>query len=178
VDGEDKGLPVWNKDQDMKAAFANSTVWFYQNLARRIGPQRMQKYVREARYGNGRIGGGIDQFWLSSDSKISSPEQIDFLVRLHQKKLPFSKRSTNIVKRIMVREQTDKYVLRAKTGLVGFDPKSVSKSRGSMGWIVGYVERSDNTYFFATNLEVTKDSDIPARLAVTKSVLREMKIVE
>lgn len=177
-DGKDKGLPEWNKDQDMKTAFANSTVWFYQRMARRIGPTRMQKWVRAARYGNGDIGGGIDQFWLKGDLRISSPQQIDFLVRLHRNQLPFSKRSTDIVKRIMIREQTDKYVLRAKTGLVGFDAKSVAKSRGSVGWIVGYVERRDGAYFFATNLEVTKDSDIPARLAVTKSVFREMKIIE
>lgn len=178
-DGKDKGLPDWNKDQDMKTAFKNSTVWFYQRLARRIGPQRMQKYLRESRYGNGRIGGGIDQFWLKGDLRISSPEQIDFLVRLHQNKLPFSKRAMEIVKRIMVREKTDNYIFRAKTGLVGFNPNAkASDPRREVGWIVGYVERKENTYFFATNLEVTKQSDVAARLAVTKAVLREMKIIE
>ena len=178
-DGKPKGLPDWDKDQDMKTAFANSTVWFYQRLARRIGPQRMQEYLRESRYGNAQIGGGIDQFWLKGDLRISSPEQIDFLVRLHQNKLPFSQKTMDIVKRIMVRESTDQYILRAKTGLVGFDPHAKSSApRREIGWIVGYVERRDNAYFFATNLEVTKQSDVAARLAVTKAVLREMKIIE
>ena len=39
----------------------------YQEIARRIGQERMQKYVDLLDYGNRDIGGGIDQFWLTGD---------------------------------------------------------------------------------------------------------------
>ncbi len=181
-DGVDRGLAAWNKDQDMKTAIQNSTVWFYQRLARRIGPERMQKYLREARYGNGQINGGIEHFWLNGGLRISSPEQIELLVRLHQNKLPFSERATDIVKRILIQESNDEYVFRAKTGWVGFDAKNANPFpalalRPQIGWLVGYVERKENVYFFAANIDISKKSDPAARLAVTKNVLRELKIV-
>lgn len=165
-DGIKREIPAWNKSQDMKTALQNSTVWVYQSIARRIGPQRMQEYVSKARYGNQNIGGGIDQFWLTGDLRISSIEQINFLLRIYQDKLPFSPRSTNIVKRILIEESGDGYVLRAKSGL-----------EGRVGWWVGYVERRDNVYFFATNFEIVKPADVAARRTLTKNVLRDLKII-
>ena len=35
--GKDYGMAVWNKDQNMKTAFATSCVWFYQELSKKIG---------------------------------------------------------------------------------------------------------------------------------------------
>ena len=48
-----------------------SVVWYYQELARRVGPERMQKWVTAFRYGNEDISGGIDRFWLESALRIS-----------------------------------------------------------------------------------------------------------
>ena len=31
--------PVWDKDHDLQTAFTNSTVWYYQELARRVGAE-------------------------------------------------------------------------------------------------------------------------------------------
>ncbi|MGH8726962.1 MAG: penicillin-binding transpeptidase domain-containing protein [Burkholderiales bacterium] len=43
----------------------NSVVWYYQELARRIGRERLQAYVDRFEYGNQNISGRIDQFWLT-----------------------------------------------------------------------------------------------------------------
>jgi len=51
-DGVDRGRPEWNKDQDMKSAFRNSTVWYYQEMARRVGGERMKHWLEKANYGN------------------------------------------------------------------------------------------------------------------------------
>ncbi len=39
-DGIERPFPQWNQDHDMKTAFKNSTVWFYQEMARRIGAKK------------------------------------------------------------------------------------------------------------------------------------------
>jgi len=57
-------IDVWNKSQDMKTAFKNSTVWYYQELARRVGPEKMKLWLDSANYGNSDTTGGIDNFWL------------------------------------------------------------------------------------------------------------------
>ncbi len=170
-DGVNRRFPQWNKDHDMKTAFQNSTVWFYQEMARQIGAKRMRHYLNKARYGNRKTGGGIDQFWLTGNLRTTAKQQIDFLVKLHRSELPFSARTINIVKNISVNEKTDKYILRAKSGWA-FDVSP------QIGWFVGYVERDGKAYFFALNLDVKRDEDLAARTAITKSILREMKIIE
>jgi len=42
----------WNQDHNMRTAMKYSAVWFYQELARRIGYERMQNYVNLVGYGN------------------------------------------------------------------------------------------------------------------------------
>ncbi|MBK8551252.1 MAG: hypothetical protein IPL53_09405 [Ignavibacteria bacterium] len=39
--------------------------------------------------------GGMDKFWLSGGAADSPEEQIEFLKKLHDNKLPFSQRSTD-----------------------------------------------------------------------------------
>jgi beta-lactamase class D len=38
-DGTPQKFPEWNKDQTMRSAIAGSVIWFYQELARRIGQE-------------------------------------------------------------------------------------------------------------------------------------------
>ena len=159
-------IPQWNQNHTMKTAIKVSAVWFYQELARRIGEKRMQNYINLTNYGNRNIGGGIDKFWLQGDLRISPKEQIDFLVKLHTNQLPFSPRAIAIVKNMIIAEKTDNYVLGGKTGL-----------KSKVGWYVGYVERDHNTYFFATQLDIVKEQDIKARSEITRSILKNMGLL-
>jgi beta-lactamase class D len=173
-DGIKRMFPAWNQDQNMREAMKNSTVWFYQEMARRIGQTRMQHYVNLAHYGNRDVGGGIDHFWLDGRLRIRAKEQIDLLVKLHRNQLPFSPRAINIVKDILTNEKTDNYILRAKTGWAGLGDKSVPQ----IGWWVGYVERANGAYFFAMNIDIKKHEDAAARMTITRNILREMNIIE
>lgn len=169
-DGVKRKFPEWNRDQTMRSAIKNSVVWFYQELARRIGQERMQYYINLAGYGNRDISGGIDQFWLQGGLRISPKEQIDLLVGLYRNELPFSQRTMNIVKDILINEKTNDYVLRGKTGWAwDFTPQ--------IGWYVGYLERSNNVYFFALNMDINRPADIKARIAITKSILRDLNLI-
>jgi len=190
-DGIDKGLETWNQDHDMRMAFRNSTVWFYQELARRIGTKRMQHYVREAGYGNKNIGGAIDEFWLNGDIRITMREQIKFLRKLYQNKLPFSRETMERVKGIMNYLATDKYTLYAKTGWT---------TTQNIGWFVGFViqdyeieiplppdtqdslavpekKRIRNGYYFALNIDMDKAEDAPARESITIDILKSLNII-
>lgn len=170
-DGVKRDFPEWNKDQTMRTAIKGSVIWFYQELARRIGQERMQHYINLVNYGNRDISGGIDRFWLDGGLRTTAPQQIDFLVKLYQNQLPFSQRTMNIVKDIIINEKTNSYALRGKTGwATGVTPQ--------LGWYVGYLERGNDVYFFALNLDVVKPSDMKARLEITKSILRDLKLVK
>ena len=100
-------------------------------------------------------------------------EQVQFLRRLYNNQLPFSQRTMDIVKRIMISERTKDYLLRSKTGL------SIENNM-QIGWWVGWYEINEKPYFFAINIE-TKDLANPnfnsARLEITKAILKELQII-
>ncbi|MEI2274343.1 class D beta-lactamase [Sphingobacterium sp. ML3W] len=172
-DGKERQLAVWNKDTDMKDAFKNSTVWYYQELARHIGERRMKNWLDKAKYGNADITGGIDGFWLSGKLRITPNEQVDFLRRLHDDKLPFSKRSMDIVKDIMIVKDTLGSVVRAKTG-------SGKQDQQYVGWYVGYVTTKDNIYYFSNCIQSTnKNPDFgKARFEILSDILDELKVLQ
>lgn len=174
-DGIPRMISEWNRDLNMREAFKLSAVWFYQVLARRVGHERMQKWVTQVGYGNQKIGSkeDIDKFWLEGELRITPSEQIQFLQRLYKNDLPFSKRSLSIVKDIMTVEKTPDYTLRAKTGLVGFGNKTMPQ----IGWIVGYLEKGKNVYFFATNIDIRSDKDAPKRMEVTRRCFKDLGVL-
>jgi beta-lactamase class D len=171
-DGIVRPVVEWNKDQDMKTAFKNSTVPYYQELARRVGGKRMKYWLDKAKYGNADTSGGIDRFWLSGGLRITPEQQINFLLRFYRNNLPFSMISIDIVKRIMIVQDTNGYVLRAKTGRGEQDNKDI-------GWYVGYLETTTGTYFFATCIQAANE-DLPAflnaRKEITLSILKALKL--
>ena len=111
-----------------------------------MGKETIQSYVDATNYGNQDISGQIDTFWLEGGLRISANEQVEFLKRLYQDDLPFSSRSTRIVKEILVLEKTPSYQLSGKTG-------SGQRMTPHQSWFVGYLETKENVYFFATNFE-------------------------
>jgi beta-lactamase class D len=168
-DGVQREFPTWNRDTNLRQAFKDSTVWFYQVLARKNGHERMQKFVQQAQYGNQQIGtpDQIDHFWLDGPLKITPKQEIEFLQRLERNDLPFSQRTIDLVKDIMIIERTPEYTLRGKTGYWG----------GPVGWIVGYLEQRNNVYFFATNIHIPSAKDAPKRLEITRRTFKALGLL-
>ena len=100
--GKRNSIEEWNKDQTMASAFQNSVVWYYQELALKVGNKRMQDYLDKVNYGNVNMSGGLTKFWLASTLKISPLEQVLVLRRFYSYELPFLKRNVDIVKKIMI----------------------------------------------------------------------------
>lgn len=153
-DGKKRRLKVWEQDLVLKDAFKVSCVPCYQEIARKIGAERMKDHLQRFNYGNMLVdSASIDKFWLEGDSKISQFQQIDFLQRLYNSKLPISKRTEAIIKRMMLNEETPAYKLSGKTGWA-------IRQGNNIGWWVGYVETQDKVYFFATNVEPKPELDM------------------
>jgi len=177
----------WNKDMTMREAFEQSSVPYYQELARRIGPIEMKKWLDSVQYGNKRIGSKVDEFWLNDTLKISVDEQVGLMKKLYFNKLPFSQRTQRIVRSMMLQEDSTEYKLYYKTG-------TAQRDNRVLAWVVGFIERKEvqksvltkkeetnfKPYFFAMNMETTDTTmdTKKVRLAILKDVLRERKIIK
>ncbi|MFN9395909.1 MAG: class D beta-lactamase [Pseudanabaena sp.] len=165
----------WNQDQTMRTAFKRSVVWFYQELARRVGNERMRKYIQASGYGNQDIGDKVDTFWLKGKLRISPEEQIKFLVMLYKENLPFAPAVMQTVKDIMVIDRQEHYTLRGKTGW-GRDVDGMK----NIGWYVGYLERDHNVYFYTLNI-VNQDSNfsmISTRKKILFDALKDLQLID
>lgn len=170
-DGEKRFIDEWNQDLNLKDAYKYSAVWVYQEIARRIGYNKMKAYVEANHYGNENIEGEIEQFWLKGQLRISPDEQIEFLKKFYLNEVKFSQRSIDIVKSIMIYDRNDKYILRAKTGWGII-------SNNNIGWFVGYVESNNNVYFFTTNLETQNpEKNYVSRKNITYNILKYLGVI-
>jgi beta-lactamase class D len=172
-DGVKRDRAEWNRDHTLDSAFEYSAVWFYQEIARRVGEERMKKYLNDFAYGNRNTSGGIDLFWLRGNLRISPDEQITFLRKVSENKLPISVRSIEILKKIMLTENNANYKLFAKTGAGRDGEKRV-------GWYVGFIEQNGNVYYFASNIEAenTNENFMPARVEIAKKILNELGLLK
>jgi beta-lactamase class D len=166
-DGIKREFPGWNHDHSLASGMKFSAVWFYQEVARRAGAQRMQAWLDKAVYGNRDIGGGIDAFWLDGGHlRISAVQQIDFLRRLARGELPFSARAQEAVRRITIVDCAPDHIEHGKTGL------SHPPGGSYFGWYVGWVERDGRRWFFALNIDMPKGlDDAPKRQQVAHALL-------
>ncbi len=174
--GESRALEVWEQDLILKEAFQRSCVPCYQEVARGIGPDRMNKYLNKLEYGDIEVdSANIDMFWLVGDSKISPFQQIDFLQRLYRKELPISSATYEIIKEILILEKSDEYCLSAKTGW------AIREGQNN-GWFVGYLEKEKDLHYFATNIipnEAFNMDMFPViRQQITMKALKKMGIIE
>lgn len=173
-DGKDNkflgvSMPSWNKDTDLKTAYKNSTIWFYVELARKIGRKKYKKVFKEIQYGNLNFKEKGTDFWNYGNFGISPKNQVEFLIKLYENQLPFSQESTDVVKEIMISEENDMGIFRDKTGWT-------QKNSINIGWWIGYLTTANNIYFFATRITSHTDSSnkdfSSCRKTITKGILK------
>ncbi|TBW32522.1 class D beta-lactamase [Azotobacter chroococcum] len=181
VDNVDEVLPygghhqpfkAWEKDMGLRDAIAISNIPIYQELARRIGPERMREGISKIGYGNQDIGPNtsIGTFWLVGPLKISALEQTKFLAKLAKETLPFSQDQQKKVREIITLEQGDNWKLYGKTGWE-------NAPGAGIGWWVGWVEKGNRIYPFALNIDIREASDAAKRLELGKASLKALKIL-
>jgi beta-lactamase class D len=169
-DGTDRGLERWNKDQTLESAFKVSCVWCYQKIARKVGADQYVEALAMLDYGNQSVGNEIDAFWLNGDLRISAIEQIEFLRKIYNYEVPFQREHVDLLKEIMLTEQTSSYAIYAKTGWAATTPQ--------VGWYVGFVLKSDEAWLFAMNLQVDRREQVALRKELTIRSLRALRIIQ
>jgi beta-lactamase class D len=174
--GEERRLKIWEQDMIFKDAFHYSCVPCYQEVARKIGVNRMNKYLDKLDYGKMKVDStNIDLFWLEGESQINQYQQIEFLKRFYNSELPISKRTETIMKRMIVIEEDETYKLSGKTGW------SIRDGNNN-GWFVGFVEIKENTCFFATNVEPNQNFNMDLfpmiRKELTFKALKQLNIIK
>lgn len=125
-----------------------SVIWVYRQLAAAIDSAQAEHYLQQLQYGNARVDTDFGGYWIDGKLTISAVEQISFLKQLYANALPFKAAHQQLVKDLIVIEQGENWLLRAKTGW-----------QGSYGWWIGWVELPTGLVFFALNI------DTPNRLA-------------
>lgn len=177
-DGVQRPIEAWNKDLTMYEAFRASAVPYYQEVARRIGKDEMEKWMDTLKYISKddydttkfKIKTRVDSFWLDNSLKVSPIVQLGIVKRLYFDQLPFFKDNMEKVRNAMLFENNTLYKLSYKTG---WGRKEDGKH---LAWIVGWIEENKHPYFFAVNFETADaDADIPGiRMKILKGILEQM----
>lgn len=168
--GKPQPIKTWERDMGLRDAIGISNVPVYQELARRIGLERMAKGVAEIGYGNGEIGAVADTFWLVGPLEISAMEQARFLARLAKAELPFPTEAQASVREILQLDSGDGWMLFGKTGWA-------SSRDPAIGWWVGWVEKQGRIYTFALNMDMPQVSDAAKRIELGKACLAALGIL-
>lgn len=172
------GRAECDKDMSMMEAFQVSCVNWYQQLARKIGEKQMQQYLDTlgyaSKYGRLVLKNDLDRFWLNSNAKVTADEQVGLVKKLYFDQLPFQKRTHEIVRKMMMRENNANYRLAYKTGL-GNLPNG-----NRVGWIVGWIEENQHPYFFALQTESSdpKADLVSIRMTILKDILKQYGFFE
>ncbi|MFA0813910.1 penicillin-binding transpeptidase domain-containing protein [Microbulbifer epialgicus] len=194
-DGRERAIPAWNRDTTLATGMANSTVWYYQETAKKIGYENMSRWVKKLGYGNTDIGLSqeLTHFWLDGSLRVSALGQVEFLSMLKRRTLPARDKNQIIVTEMM-RTQVDNNTseLHAKSGLVlPIDPNTGDITNSDtvisrleavdrIGWYVGWIEQDDlmgGDIVFAFNLDIGSPEDIGNRRRLTLNMLEANGVV-
>lgn len=167
-DGKPVYLRAWARDMGLREAIRVSNVPVYQEMARRVGLDRMRSELVRLKYGNMQAGAVVDRFWLDGPLEISAVEQAAFLTRLAQGQLPYPNVAMQAVRDITRQPGTAE--LHAKTG------RGERPGQADIGWWVGWLRKDGKLYAFALNVDLPEGAP-DRRVALGKAALREMGLL-
>ncbi len=168
--GQNYMYDLWNADQTLESAMQNSVTWYFQALDQQSSLPSIKEYVKEIGYGNQLVEGDISSYWINSALKISPVEQVEMLTKLYYNQFEFTPENIKAVKDSIRLYSMDEGILSGKTGTEEIDGLNTS------GWFIGYVERDNHTYFFATNIQSDKLASGPLATELTFSILSDLNL--
>lgn len=168
--GQNYMYDLWNADQTLESAMQNSVTWYFQALDQQSSLPSIKEYVKEIGYGNQLVEGDISSYWINSALKISPVEQVEMLTKLYYNQFGFTPENIKAVKDSIRLYSMDEGILSGKTGTEEIDGLNTS------GWFIGYVERDNHTYFFATNIQNEKLASGPLAAELTFSILSDLEL--
>ena len=178
-DGAPTTMAAWRHDHTLQTAMRDSVVWYFQQLARRLGMERERAYLRKFDYGNADPSSGLTTFWLGGSLQIAPEEQLLFMRRLYRDELPASPSAMRTVRQLIVQPEgvvvnaTGRHpfaapwppgtTVSAKTG------SGTDRGGQSVRWLVGHVARAGRSWIFVSC--VAGGDDTPALAAVDQAAM-------
>ena len=148
----------WKHPQTPTSWMKNSCVWYSQITTQKLGIKKFSDFLQKFNYGNhdtsGDVGknNGLTESWLGSSLQISPQEQVTFLQKLLDNKLPVSVKAQEMTKNILfVEDLSDGWKLYGKTGSC-----DSTDSDAQTGWFVGWIQKENRIIIFADYLEDEK----------------------
>ncbi len=169
-EGKKYTYDTWNVDQTLESAMKNSVTWYFQAIDQKVGLSSIKDFVHEIGYGNQIVRGDISSYWLNSSLKISPIEQVETLKKFYYNEFHFSPENIKAVKNSICLSSNTDGSLFGKTGTMEVRHQNIS------GWFIGFIEKSEHIYFFATNIESEKNTTGPIASELTLSILSDLQI--
>lgn len=178
----DWGGANWEQPTDPARWIKYSVVWFSQQVTRHLGRARFQKYADAFDYGNRDLTGdpgkhnGLRFSWIGSSLKIAPLEQVRFLEKLVNRKLPVSARAFDMTEEITRMDPLPNgWSLNGKTG-------SASKKLADgtpdpnrpYGWFVGWSRKNGRTLVFARLLQDEQKMPVSTGLRARDALIAEL----
>ena len=179
-DGYDDFSESWKQPQTPQTWMTRSCVWFSKILSIELRLKAIEHYLSLFGYGNQDFSKGIippgpiNPAWVSASLKISPMEQVEFVQKMVQQKLPISSHALEKTKNILFKEEFS-------TGLKLFGKKGLVEVIDEKGtllkvrWFVGWVENTHNFYPFAYLLQ-QQEVDILQTVPRVKQLLEESNL--
>jgi beta-lactamase class D len=178
----DWGGADWRQSTDPARWIKYSVVWFSQQVTQSLGEARFQTYVDDFQYGNEDVSGesgkhnGLTRAWISSSLKISPLEEVSFLEKLVNRRLPVTSHAFDMTSQItQIAEHPDSWDVHGKTG-TGFPPTAdgTEDEAHGYGWFVGWATKGTRTFVFARLIQDEKKESEPAGLRARAAFLNEL----
>lgn len=181
-EGYDGWMEAWRAPQTPQSWMKYSCVWYAKLLALQLGLDKVQTYLTSFEYGNQDVSGGLarpgptNPAWINSSLKISPKEQVTFIQKMIQNKLPISSHAIQMTKAILFKEESpERWKLFGKTGWSGSDVAEDGKTL-EHGWFVGWIEK-DQYFFPFAYLIRDKKINLEQRIPRVKELLKQSNIM-
>ena len=161
---------AWNADQTLPSAMSASVNWYFEYLDEQLGETSVQEYLHKIEYGNEDLSGDFSSYWMESSLKISPIEQVKLLIQLQNPNLGFAPEHVDTVKDAIHISTSSFGDLYGKTGTGRVNGQDIN------GWFIGFIENTDNTYFFATNIQNEQLATGSKASDITLSILSDLNI--
>lgn len=171
-EGFDDYIPVWKGTHTPLSWMKHSVVWYSRLLTSKVGLETIDMFLNDFEYGNKDFSGGLTKAWISSSLKISPREQLHFIERIVKHELPLSEITLALTRALLLRDEADGVKIFGKTGLGSYYENG---EKIQVGWLVGWVEKGEETFPFAYNLHEPLIND--QRLLRLKVLLSEAGVL-
>jgi beta-lactamase class D len=188
-DGRPVDVALWRRDHTLATAMRYSVLWYFQEVAKKLGAEREREYLERFDYGNRDAASGLTSFWVGGSLKLSPEEQLRFLQDFFGfgKTLAVSPRALAGVQRILVQpagritNATGEHpfgnqwppgmILSAKTG------SGPTGAGLAVRWLVGRVQQGGQSWIFVSNVVGSADLAADAAIEQASRALTEEQIL-